>query len=74
MPLDNMVIIPLEQIQATQSDDFLYPDTDVPIQVFRDQGRFLIKDGNHRYYRKLEAYGSHISIKVEIVENPYLVR
>jgi hypothetical protein len=74
MEIGDIIWIALRQIQPSQPDDGLCPDSDDPIQIFQDQTRLIIRDGNHRYYRRLNSYGLHTKVEAEIVENPYLIR
>lgn len=51
--IDQKIQLPLSMINPIISDDFKYSYTEGPIEVFRGgrEGKILIHDGNHRYFK-----------------------
>jgi len=66
------VELKLSEIHPSQPDDGSCSRSDDPISVFSDRGRWIIRHGNHRYYRDLDDKGPNSNARVKITSNPYI--
>ncbi|MFS8131085.1 MAG: hypothetical protein ACMG57_03835 [Candidatus Dojkabacteria bacterium] len=76
----NTYRVKLSSLVPTQKDDGRPSFRNAPIEAFVDNGKLLINNGHHRYYRKMKevefSTGEHSEdhyIEVTIVENPYFM-
>lgn len=72
MPNPENIQLDLSDIHPSQPDDGSYSCSDGPVSVFFDRGKWIILDGNHRYYRYLQEVGSDGKIQVNITSNPHI--
>lgn len=62
----------LNSIHPSQPDDGKYPRSRGPISVFSDRGRWIIRDGNHRFYRSKDEKGGNAIVQVRVTNNPHV--